>query len=180
MERNAITFRRILLATVAILTVTAVGAKTVYAHELQSEGAIHVIMHLDPDDNPIAGKQSTLVFYVFDKQENFSGAHCDCNVNITMDGTNLLSKPINIGDKGYNHVGELPFNFPMFGDYQINFSGNPIDGSSFQAFNLTFKESVSSSDPPSDPDKPFFIIFGLVILGMAGLVIWVAKEFKNE
>jgi hypothetical protein len=136
-------------------------------------------MHLNPNDNPTVGQQSTLVFYVFDDQENFSGTHCDCNVNIRMDGTNLLSKPISIGDKGYNHVGELPFSFPMLGDYQIDFSGKPIDGSNFQAFNLTFTESVISSDPPRNPDKAYFI--GAAVLGifMIGLVIFTVREFKD-
>lgn len=180
MERYVITFRRVLVVTATILTITAVGAKTAYAHQLQSDGSVHVIMHINPDDNPITGKQSTLVFYVFDDQENFSGTHCDCNVGITMDGTSLLSKPINIGDNGFNHVGELPFNFPMLGDYQINFSGKPIDGTSFQTFNLSFTESVDSSDPPSNPDKPFFIIFGLIALAMIPFVFWVIHEFKDE
>lgn len=169
-----------MVVVVAIVAITTVGAKTAYAHELQSEGSVHVIMHVAPNDNPIAGKQSTLVFYVFDDQENFSGTHCDCNVKVTMDGTNLLNKPINIGDKGFNHVGELPFSFSMLGDYQINLSGKPIDGSSFQAFNLTFTESVTNSDPPSNPDKPFFIMFGLIVLAMIPFVFWVIHEFKDE
>ncbi len=179
MKKYSITFKRILLVVVALLAITVVGAKTVYAHELQSEGSVHVIMHINPDDNPIAGKQSTLVFYVFDDQENFSGTHCACNVGVTMDGTKLLSKPINIGDKGFNHVGELPFSFPMLGDYQINFSGKPIDGSSFQTFNLNYPLAVSQAGRTNNPDKPFFIGAAVLGLAMIGLVIFTVREFKD-
>lgn len=179
MKKYSITFRLIFMVAVVVLAVTAAGTKTAFAHQLQSDGSVHVIMHINSDDNPVVGKKSTLVFYVFDDQENFSGKHCNCNVDITMDGTNLLSKPLNIGDNGFNHVGELPFSFPMLGDYQIIFSGKPIDGSSFQAFNLTFTANINNSGPPSNPDKPFFI--GTAILGilMIGLVFFTIREFKD-
>lgn len=175
-------FKQFLLLLIVALTGATIVPAISYAHELQSSGPIHIIMHIEPDDNPISGKQSTLVFYVFDDQENFSGTHCDCNVSITMDGTNLLSKLINIGDKGFNHVGELPFSFPMLGYYQIHFSGKPIDGSNFQAFNLNYGQDVSKAayiDPTSAPDRPFFIGSAVLLLAIMGFALWVVREFKD-
>ena len=172
----------LLLFTIVIASVVAVPMPA-QAHELQSDGPVHVIMHIDPKDTPVANEHSQLTFYVFDDQENFLGEHCDCNVKVTMDATILLSKPISVGDKGVNHVGTMPFNFPMTGNYQIDFSGKPTNGYTFHTFNLTYSQSVDQAkyvDPASAHDKPFFIGTAILGLAMAEFFFWAVREFKNE
>lgn len=169
---------------IAVVTIGAVVIPApAYAHELQSDGPVHVIMHIGPKDTPVANGQSQLTFYVFDDQGDFLGAHCDCTVTVTQDGTTVLSSPVEVKDNGVNHVGVVPVVFPDDGNYQIRFSGTPKAGYDFHAFHLSYVQNASQAkyvDPASAHDKPFFVGTAILGLAMVGFAFWVVREFKHE
>lgn len=181
---NSIVIPRLLLLFLTIVTIGAVVVPSpAFAHELQSDGPVHVIMHVDPKDTPVANEQSQLTFYVFDDQHKFLGAGCGCTVKVTQDGATVLSSPVEVKDSGVNHVGVVSVIFPDAGNFQIAFSGTPTAGYDFHAFNLSYTESVSQAkyvDPASAHDRPFFIGTAVLGLAMVGFAFWVVREFKDE
>ncbi len=61
---------RILIA--ALATTLSLQALPVAAHGTEKDNDVSVIFHTDPNDRPIAGKISTLYFFVTDKDKAYT------------------------------------------------------------------------------------------------------------
>ena len=164
---------------VAALLIIMVPAPS-YAHEFQSDGPIHAILHVDPEDNPVVNEQQQLNFYVFDDQRKFLGSHCDCAIRVMHGSKALLNSPVNVNDDGPNHVGVVPFVFPSFGSYQIYFSGKPTDGYDFHPFDLGYTETVNQAGHRDDSFKLLLIGIAIIVLALAGMAVFIIRAFRDE
>jgi len=91
------------------------------AHTLQVDGDVGVLLHVEPDDAPAAGKDATIVAHLEDRQGRLGGDCSGCGIELTIshDGLTLLHRPLTLADG----IAEAPFQFPEGGTYQVSISG---------------------------------------------------------
>lgn len=125
-------------------------APEVYAHTLKIDRNIGVNLHIDPDDAPVAGRESKLLLDIQDKSKRFNPdnpANCECILTISQNGTALKSLPVVVGGS----YAQLRFTFPHEGAYSVIVEGKPRGGGvPFQSFRAEFEYFVRSEAPAGD------------------------------
>src|SRR5437773_8843060 len=66
----------------------------VNAHFLKIDGSIGAVLHVDPDDDPIAGEQASFFLSFKDKQHKFSPQNCTCTFSIQEQNQTIYSQPL--------------------------------------------------------------------------------------
>lgn len=119
-----------------------------FAHLLKSDGNIGAVLHIDPDDDPIAEQQAGLFFEFKDKQGKFSSQNCDCTFSIIEGGKELFSQPLFQNNNNPDLANASVFyTFPEKNVYQVKITGKPNTPGAFQAFNLSFDVRVDKEAP---------------------------------
>ncbi len=128
------------IALVASLSALVVP---VYAHFLKTDGSIGAVMHVDPEDEPIAGAQSGFFFEFKDTAGKFKPADCDCVFSISESGKQIFSQPLFASSTAPSlSSASVFFTFPQKDVYQVEVRGKPYSGASFQAFRLVYDVRV--------------------------------------
>jgi hypothetical protein len=165
---------------------------TVYAHFPKTDGTITVVLHVDPNDDPIPGEQAHLYFLFKDTDKKFQLSSCNCIVTVSEDGKEILHKQLTEtrDNKASIWGANIPFTFPDRNVYQITLSGNSIPQDSFQSFKLSWYFRVdennilgaSTQENSSDTD-PNFIYFAVGFLSIpliGGLGIFALFKKANS
>lgn len=131
-----------LFSLLTLLFLTISFSPKAYAHILQSDGSIGALLHIDPDDSPIAGKQSVFFFEFKDKQGKFSSQNCDCVFMVVENGNTIYSQPLfqNLTTSSSNV--SIFYTFPQKDVYQVKVVGKPITPIAFQPFTLVWNWRV--------------------------------------
>ncbi|MCL6433563.1 MAG: hypothetical protein K6T90_04985 [Leptolyngbyaceae cyanobacterium HOT.MB2.61] len=142
--------------TLAMFTLTICGfvitpmafARPLIAHQQTSAGDVEVMIHLDPDDSPYAGKP-TLTWFMLMRRDGdmISPSSCNCRV-VAYDSRNraiahhlpLSPIPIEGHQKGHEAISTM-ITFPKPGSYTVVLSGNSKKGD-FNQFELKFPVKV--------------------------------------
>src|SRR5689334_16513316 len=66
----------------------------VSAHILKYDGSIGAVLHVNPDDDPIAGETTGFFFEFKDKKNKFLPENCDCLVRVTKEGSEIYSQDL--------------------------------------------------------------------------------------
>lgn len=152
--------QKFLFFLVSLLTLHFILLTSVSAHILQTDGSIGAIMHVNPDDDPIAGAPSTFFWEFKDTTNQFKIENCDCTVSILQNGKTIDEEPLTTPDFTYT--------FPEKNVYQIHVMGHPKQGASFSPFMLLYDVRVSrESEVPvaensSQQIPPNYLIFGFI------------------
>jgi hypothetical protein len=143
----------------------------VQAHTLKTDGQITVLLHTDPDDDPVAGREATILLSVTDPASQFNPADCDCLVTVAEKNRQLLSihPPTSRQTSIYDFA--VPITFPERAVYQITLSGTPKSAGQFQPFAVTYDLRVDRQVAPA-PTQNAAIIVDLIIaiLVLAGII----------
>ena len=114
----------------------------VYAHTLKIDKNIGIILHVDPDDAPVATEETKLFVEIEDKNGRFNVTNpenCDCRMTILQGDTVLKTVPVTTAG-AYN---QLRFTFPRSGVYYVRILGKPNGkGLQFQEFTGDFEYFV--------------------------------------
>ena len=154
--------RCLLLIMLLVLIPMTVRIPTASAHVVKSDGTINVFLHVDPDDSPIVGKPSRLIFEISDSEKKFSASHCDCMVYV-KNGSVMVSS----GKLTNNSFSVL---FPETGVYTITLDGNPKDSFFFQKFSLSYDQRVDRLEGQNYKifltEHVFHILFFSIAIGL--------------
>jgi len=165
--------------------------KVAFAHVLQTDGNIGAVLHIDPDDDPIAGQQSSFFFEFKDKQSKFQPTNCNCTFSILENGKDIYTQPLfqNNTDPNLQNA-SIFFTFPQKDVYQIKVTGKPNSEGAFQHFNLTYDirvERVSNdqaNNQQSGKTQTWFsthlIHFGATGVGLIIILISVLRQILNK
>lgn len=160
-------FVNLFLSTVIIFLYFSVSQFS-FAHILDRDDSMGVVIHIDPDDDPIVGEGSTFFFEYKDKENKFQISNCNCFLQIydpnneKVFDVNLLETKISgHGHKASNSetAAGIEFVFDDKGVYKIKLNGNPKDGTSFKSFSIedTIRvERVSKTKIQVHDDKSKF------------------------
>ncbi len=112
----------------------------VHAHTLVVHGNIGVLLHIDPNDAPVAGQTANFYVGIKDSSGKFNIYECKCVLSIEKNGKELASFPITSNDFHQ----QIEYSFPSSGIYKVTVAGAPLN-QEFQPFRNTFEYYVSGS-----------------------------------
>ena len=173
---------------------------SVEAHVLKTSGSVGAVVHVTPEDDPIAGEQTDFFFEFKDREGKFKPENCDCKVTILKAGQEAYTAPLfqNNSDPSLTSA-SFSYTFPEKNIYQVKISGQPLTTDAFQEFNLEYdirvarvSESLDTqvTDVPDNSNqsgserlvtKPYFLGLGLIILlGLLALVKFKKKSQERR
>lgn len=125
------------LAAAAVLT-TPMAAQ---AHVLEQDGGIGAVLHIVPDDDPIAGEVTTIGL---DFSNSDPGFNLDrYNVSVALQGTsvNASTTPVSLQPDGAASLyGTAQITFPSPGSYNLTVNGAPYKSTAGgKPFTLTYE-----------------------------------------
>ncbi len=138
------------------------------AHFLQISGSVGAVLHIDPDDDPIAKENSSFSLEFKNANEKFIAQECNCFISITEIG-DPQSHPIIIDQKNIGYIRKniliFKYTFPKKGVYRIKIT----------PFNLTYDIRVERESIAEETKAPshslHYILFGGAILATVVVVI---------
>lgn len=141
-----------------------------YAHVLKTDGSIGAVLHVDPEDNPIAKQPSNFYFAIKDTTGKFDPANCICSVTITANDKQILLADLGTTQKsGDSYSSFLTFTFPEKDVYEVKVSGRPTDNS-FLPFSLVYDVRVEKEaervTPLPTKQFPYYFVSLLVVGGI--------------
>jgi hypothetical protein len=146
------------------------------AHILATDGSIGAVLHIDPDDDPIAGEQAGFFFDIKDKTNKFSAASCNCRVDI-YEGDKIIYSDAIVKDKNPSlNSASFFYTFPQRDVYQVKLIGAPSSPGFFQPFTISYdirvermtnassQTSLASSGNWFTKYIIYFVALGVIIL----------------
>ena len=162
----------------ACLVVVLCSFQTAFGHEIKDDRDISVILHTNPDDDPIVGQPAAVLFSVSDKNNKFDNSQCDCRVIISEHGTELLSTALyRVTDSSTIYAYTMPFTFPKKDVYTIAMIGNPKTANAFQSFRVEYDLRVDRGSMPGPSSKLIWVLGGIVII-IAVIFVFYVKARK--
>ncbi len=159
----------------------------IYAHFPQTDGAITVTLHVDPNDDPIAGQQAHLFFLFDDATSKFDLSNCMCTVTISKQRKQIYKQQLTQENDGKPSIwgASIPYIFPTWDVYQITLRGIPKTDGIFQRFMLTWYFRVDSLQPGlvEQPHSDITVLIGATIGGIIFFIllgIFIKKEIIDS
>ena len=119
-------------------------AQTISAHVLESHDPIGAVMHIQPEDDPIAGQEGLFFFEFKDKENVFEPANCECMFLVQQSGNEIYSQPVSASNwDEKTKTLNIGYTFPEKGNYTIRVSGKPLQEDTFEAFDLAYEVKVN-------------------------------------
>lgn len=159
----------LLFFVMTILIVASVFSSRASAHVLQSDHGVTAILHIKPDDNPIAGKSVPVNFLFSNNIGGFSLNNYKVQLRLLQNDTLKFSSAVPPLFFGSATEGETMATFPDAGVYKLLAVGTPLN-QNVPPFTLSF--TVRVADDPAALKKQngsttaILSGFGVVALGM--------------
>lgn len=164
--------KTLLAITFSLIAFTAIHP-SVYAHVLATDGSIGAILHIEPEDDPIAGQPSSFFFEFKDTKNAFTATSCSCYMQILRHGSVIYSDALfqQVTDK-HTNTAYSSFTFPQTDAYQIHIIGKPKSDNVFLPFTLSYEIRVSrtANQSPTASQTPTFPIISLLAIIIAVLI----------
>lgn len=133
-------------------------AQQVSAHVLKTDGSVGAVIHVSPEDDPIAREATDFYFEFKDKEGKFTPENCDCKGTIIEGGKEIYSAPLfqNSSDPSLENA-SFSFTFPRKNVYKVQVSGTPTTPGAFEPFTLSWDIRVareSETQPASNEQQP--------------------------
>jgi len=175
---------RFLLTNIIILFGSSAHFPTpkVLAHELKAEGTISALIHINPDEKPVAGQPSEILFLINDTEKRFKAEDCNCTASVIDNGETVFSSPLATGKTSYRGIfaPAIPYTFPHKGTYTVKLTGEPKSMDGFKNFSISYdikiERDISSPPAPSPNIALYSIVIFLIFVG----VIYFIKLFFTK
>ncbi len=157
------------------------NVKLAYAHVLQTDGSIGAVMHTDPDDDPIAGKQTGIFFAFKDKKGKFIPKNCDCKFSIIENDKTIYFQPLfqNNPSPSLDNASVI-FIFPKKDKYVIQVTGKSNTPNSFQPFKLVYEVRVEKEGKnnivPKQSNVNAPMLLSIIAISLAGGYLIVRRQ----
>lgn len=151
-----------------------------FAHVLVTDNSIGAVIHIDPDDDPIAKEKSTFIFDFKDKTNRLDLSLCSCDFHIVEDGKTIYSQPLS-NDGGNKLSSSVSYTFPKKDIYTVKIIGKPLQSSQFQSFVLSYDVRVSrESNTNSENHSSDAIFISIILLASICIIgIYIFKKVRR-
>lgn len=150
--------KQVLLLFVLVLSLTT--ASPAIAHKVKTEGNVGATLHVEPNDNPRAGESAKTWFALTRKGGKVIPlAECNCQLAVYAEPHSygeppLIEPPLQpVSVERFQGIPGTQITFPRPGAYQLQLSGKPKDGKSFQPFELKFPITVAVGSATSSESQ---------------------------
>lgn len=159
-------FSLLLLASLVFLFAFPTMAR---AHFSNTSGTLTGVLHVDPDDDPVAGEPAFIGIEFMDPVRLFKPGRCDCVLSVIQDEQVLHTALFEERN---------PYTFPTPGVYTIQVKGVPSVGYDFPAFTVEFDFRVEkvTEEVASRNRTIEYISYGVI----ACALIFIALILKNR
>lgn len=175
--------KKLSLTVILALIPCLLSTNYTLAHSLKSSGTISALMHINPNDDPVAGQDSEILFLINDKDKKFQAENCNCTASVIENDKELFSSPLFKGKTSYRGIfaPAIPFVFPHKGIYTIKLAGEPKDHGLFQNFSVSYKIRIDK-DTNTPPEPPFKkpLGYGLTIIILIGTIYLIKLFFIQK
>lgn len=172
--------------TISLLSFFTLCTQPVSAHFLATDNNIGAVLHVDPNDEPVAGEQASFFFAFKDKENKFIPQNCDCTFEVDENGKSIFAQPLfqNNNNPSLSNASVF-YTFPQKDVYTVKVVGKPVTPNSFQPFTLLWNFRVDqqanqqgSSTNNLSLTKLFLLGIGIVVvvIGVLLLVLRLAKK----
>ena len=168
---------------IALCVFSTVRAPQASAHVLLIDGSIGAVLHIDPEDDPIAGQQSAFFFEFKDKQGKFKPEQCDCTFSILRHDSVIFSQSLFQNNTNPSlQDASIFFTFPQRDVYQVKVTGTPTTPQAFQPFTLIYDVRVSriTQDTSGHSGNALVSISRLVALALAVMLVFILLFFIKK
>lgn len=133
-----------------LISITALSLTTMhaYAHVLKTDGDIGVILHINPDDNPISKIPTQFILYFDDYTNRLNLKKCSCFIKISENNQIINTSKINVTN---NLISVNTFTFPRPDVYYLTAYGSPTQHNLFQSFSVIYEVRVGGINKQSFP-----------------------------
>jgi len=182
--------KRLLLLSLLVTTATTISP--VAAHKVQIAEDVGGTLHIEPNDNPQAGNPA-LIWIVMTRKggQTIPLEQCNCQLAVypkPHEGSPpLLQPPLNpVSAEGYKGIPGAEIIFPKPGAYQLELSGTPKLGASFQPFQLNYEVTVvagaaapeaqvtNQQSRPTNTQEQTNVIVVATVLGLG--ILWIVLQ----
>ncbi len=170
---------------IVLLVISFLLPRPVEAHVLKTGGTIGAVMHVDPDDDPIAGSKSTFYLDFKDTTNRFKPEQCDCTLSIFQNGKEIYSQDLfeNTNSPTLTSVAVV-YTFPTRGEYTLKVSGKPYTAGTFKPFSLTYDIDVDqqAAKTPGSSQSIWIsgIYSGAILIISITFIIFFVRRFKKK
>ncbi|OWY66544.1 hypothetical protein B7486_36360 [cyanobacterium TDX16] len=136
-----------------LLSVLATGAiaTEAIAHKVEISGDVGGTIHLEPNDNPQAGK-ATLAWIALTRKggQTIPLQQCNCQLAVYAEPRQKNAAPLlqpslkAVTAEKYQGIPGAEIIFPKPGTYQVELKGTPKAGANFKPFQLNFDVTVAA------------------------------------
>lgn len=163
-----------------LLLILIAAPLPVAAHITESDGPISILLHVDPNDDPIAGPPTPLHFLIKDSSNTFSVESCNCQILIgnytdresLAQNAHVFALTENAREHSGSRVYSIEHTFPKKGIYSIIVQGAPKAGVAFTPFKVQFNLRVGRADTHVDTPLTLYLAYGMMVAG-ATLLLFV-------
>jgi len=181
------------LLLLSLLVTTATTISPVAAHKVQIAEDVGGTLHIEPNDNPQAGNPA-LIWIVITRKggQTIPLEQCNCQLAVypkpqAESSPPLLQPPLNpVSAEGYKGIPGAEIIFPKPGAYQLELSGTPKVGGSFQPFQLNYEVTVAAGTAapeaqvtnqqsrPTNTQEQTNVIVVATVLGLG--ILWIVLQ----
>ncbi len=150
------------------------------AHVLEKNNSIGAVLHIDPEDDPVAGQQSGFFFEFKDTQNSFRPEDCICTVSVLADQKEIYSQPLfENEDKPSLTNASFFYTFPEKNIYKIRIVGKPKTQNAFKPFTLSYdvrvaRESNSKVESVKTPGTIWSFFSSHIPHTIVGVIVLIA------
>jgi hypothetical protein len=182
--------KRIFTSTVLFALIVAISATFPFhstsAHVLQTDGSMGAVLHIDPNDAPVAQQPATFFIDIANKNGAFNLNDCTCTAVLTAASNgSTIAQPTILPETGQPSEGTFEYLFKDSAVYTLTVQGTPKANGAFQNFTLRYNFQVEPAQNAAGAQRTGFAGFihsehGLhYILFGAGFIV-ILFLFFNE
>ena len=164
---------RILVFILCFLIFLGGKASLLEAHVYLTSGTLEIFSHIDPDDDPIAGEESTFFLIFSDSSGKFDSSKCDCSATVKdSKGNSIYEK--NLFEIPDPTTAEFKFALPQKDVYDLEIKGVPREEGAFVPFEVHRIFRVERSPVAEHEHGGHLIHIAIFAAGFAavGFIFW--------
>lgn len=155
----------LMLMMLAILVSLNTLTGSASAHVLESDNGVSAILHIKPDDRPLAGKPVPVNFLFSNDVGGFSLDHYNVQLRLVENNSVKFKSAVKPLFFGASTEGETIATFPEAGLYDLIAEGTPKT-SDVPPFKLVFDVRVASKTVKRGPGSTTAVLSGVSLLGL--------------
>jgi hypothetical protein len=136
-----------ILSLITVFFITAwLGVSPVAAHVLITNDSIGATLHIDPDDDPIAGALTSFFLEFKDTENKFQLSDCRCQAFVYQNGNEIYFTSLKAVNENSPLSSSFQFKFPAKGTYELLIKGAPVSAGAFNEFEMRETIAVERED----------------------------------